>query len=130
MKKIFKEVALNKGWKKVNLRKYNDFYLTAVKKDEMGKEDTLNKDCVKRIRFEVAMSSGKKGKYLTFNYITLNFNDITSSDSEVNKITAATKALNYPSTFYIRAIDMTGEFSTVTEGNAAIEVYVNELRLK
>ena len=104
--------------------------LVAIKKNKDSKSDTLQKDCVKKIRFEVAVDSGKKGKYLTINYITLNFNDLSSSDVDFNKITAITKMLNYPSTFYIRAIDMTGETSTATEGKTSIEIYINELRLK
>ena len=130
MTKIFKRVVLNDGWKKVTLKKYNDFYLMAVKSDKVSKKDTLNKDCVRKIRFEIAVDSGKKGKYITVNYITLNFNDFTSSDSTFNVVSAITKVLNYPSTFYIRAVDMTGESSTVVDGGTSIEVYVNELRLK
>lgn len=130
MKKIFKSIKLNDSWKKVTLKKYNDFYLVAIKKEKDSKKDTLQKDCVRKIRFEVAVDSGKKGKYLTTNYITLNFNDLSSSDADFNKVTAITKVLNYPSTFYIKAIDMTGETSTATEGKTSIEIYVNELRLK
>ena len=130
MKKIFKSIKLNDSWKKVTLKKYNDFYLVAIKKEKDSKRDTLQKDCVKKIRFEVAVDSGKKGKYLTTNYITLNFNDLSSSDADFNKVTAITKVLNYPSTFYIKAIDMTGETSTATEGKTSIEIFVNELRLK
>lgn len=130
MKKIFKSIKLNDSWKKVTLKKYNDFYLVAIKKGKDSKKDTLQKDCVRKIRFEVAVDSGKKGKYLTTNYITLNFNDLSSSDADFNKVTAITKVLNYPSTFYIKAIDMTGETSTATEGKTSIEIFVNELRLK
>lgn len=130
MKKIFNKVTLNDGWKKVTLKKYNDFYLMAVKANKAGKKDTLDKDCVRKIRFEIAVDSGKKGKYMTINYVTLNFNDLSSSDATFNKISAVTKVLNYPSTFYIKAVDMTGDTSTVIEGTTSIEVFVNELRLK
>ena len=130
MKKIFKSIKLNDSWKKITLKKYNDFYLVAIKKEKDSKKDTLQKDCVKKIRFEVAVDSGKKGKYLTTNYITLNFNDLSSSDADFNKVTAITKVLNYPSTFYIKAIDMTGETSTAIDGRTSIEVFINELRLR
>lgn len=130
MKRIFKTVNLNKEWKKVTLKKHNDFYLTAIKSEKNGKKDNLNKDCVKRIRFEIAVEGGKKDSYMTINYLTLNFNDFSSSNAEFNAISAITKAVNFPSTFYIRAIDMTGESSTVTEGITSIEVYINELKLK
>ena len=79
MTKLFKRVILNDGWKKVTLKKYNDFYLMAVKADKASRRDTLNKDCVRKIRFEVAVDSGRKGKYMTVNYITLNFNNLSSS---------------------------------------------------
>ena len=130
MKKIFKSIKLNDSWKKITLKKYNDFYLVAIKKEKDSKKDTLQKDCVKKIRFEVAVDSGKKGKYLTINYITLNFNDLSSSNADFNKVTAITKLLNYPSTFYIKAIDMTGETSTAIDGSTSIEVFINELRLR
>lgn len=130
MKKIFKKVTLDGEWKKVTLKKYNDFYLMAIKANKAGKKDTLNKDCVRKIRFEVAVPSGKKNKYMTVNYLTLNFNDLSSSNPEFNTISAITKVTTFPSTFYIKAIDMTGETKTVTEGNTSIEVYLNELRLK
>ena len=130
-KKVLSNITLDGSWTKVDLKKYNDFYLIGVKKDKVNKKkDTLNKDCVKKIRFEVAIASGKKNKYLTVNYLTLNFNDMTSSDAELNTITALTKVMNFPSSFYIRPVDMTGETSTVNEGRCAIEVYVNEMRLK
>lgn len=130
MKKIFKKVNLNGEWKKITLKKYNDFYLMAIKANKVGKKDTLNKDCVRKIRFEVAVPSGKKNKYMTVNYLTLNFNDLSSSNPEFNAVSAITKVTTFPSTFYIKAIDMTGETKTVTEGKTSIEVYLNELRLK
>lgn len=130
-KKVLKNINLNGEWTKINLKKYNDFYLIGIKKDKINKKkDTLDKDCVKKIRFEVAIASGKKDKYLTVNYMTLNFSDTSSSDSELNNISALTKVTNYPSTFFIRAVDMTGESSIVNEGRCSIEVYINEMRLK
>lgn len=129
-KKVFKNITLDGSWTKVQLKKYNDFYLVAMKKDKVSKKDTLNKDCVKKIRFEVAIDSGRKNQYLTINYVTVNFSDLTSSNTELNAISAVSKVTNYPSTFYIRPVDMTGETSTVNEGRCSIEVFVNEMRLK
>jgi hypothetical protein len=129
-KKILKKINLNGKWTKVNLFKYNDFYLSAIKAEKVGKKDTLDMNCVQRIRFEVAVESGKKGCPFTIGYLTLNFNEISSSNVELNKITALTKVMGYPSTFYIRPIDMTGERSVVTEGVTSVAVYVSELRLK
>lgn len=129
-KKVLKSINLDGTWTKINLKKFNDFYLIGLKKAKNSKKDTLDKDCVKKIRFEVAIASGKKNKYLTINYLTLNFADISSSDAELNTVSAITKVLNYPSSFYIKAVDMTGETSVVSEGRCSIEVFVNEMRLK
>ena len=101
-----------------------------MKASKASKKDTLDKDCVQKIRFEDAIESGKKGKLFTINYITINFNDISSSDVEFNKLTALTKVTNYPSTFNIRPIDMTGERSVVTEGKTSVAIYLNELKLR
>lgn len=131
MKRVFKRVDLNAGWKKVTLKEYNDFYLTAIKKDKVDKKATLDKDCVKKIRFELAIDSGRKGKYLIYNnQINVLFGSSVSSDAEFSKVVASTKVLGCPSTFYIRAVDMTGIAATVTEGCTSIEVYINELKLK
>lgn len=129
-KKVLKSINLDGTWTKINLKKFNDFYLIGLKKAKNNKKDTLDKDCVKKIRFEVAIASGKKNKYLTINYLTLNFADLSSSDVELNTISAITRVLNYPSSFYIKAVDMTGETSVVNEGRCSIEVFVNEMRLK
>lgn len=130
-KRILKAIELNSDWTKVDLKKFNDFYLIGLKKSKINKrKDTLDKDCVKKIRFEIAIPSGKKNKYLTINYLTLNFSDLSSSDLELNNISAITKVTNYPSTFFIKAIDMTGESSVVTEGRCSIEVFLNETRIK
>ena len=128
-KRILKSVALNSTWKKVTLKKYNDFYLTAIKKDKNGKKDTLDKDCVKKIKFEIAIGSGKRNKHMLHTQVVVDFNQVASRDAEFDKIIATAKVAGCPSIFYIRAIEMVGEFSTVTEGRTAIEVYVNELRL-
>ena len=130
MKKIFKQLELNSGWKKVELKEFNDLYLIAVKKDKDGKKDTLSKDCVKKIRFEIAIAGGKKGKYLNHSQVVLNFTDIVSNDAEFDKTVASAKLLNYPSTFYIRPISLTGETSVANKGRTSIDVYVNEMRLR
>lgn len=130
MEKIFKKIDLDAKWKKVNLKKFNDFYLIAIKKNKNSKKSTLDKDCIKKIKFEFAVDSGKKGKYLYYNQLIANFNDIASKDTEFDRQVASVKVSGYPSTFYIKATEVTGEFSTVTEGTSSIEVYINELRLK
>ena len=95
--------------------------------------DVLGHKCTakhSRHQTDTSVESGKKGCPFTIGYLNLNFNEISSSNVELNKITALTKVMGYPSTFYIRPIDMTGERSVVTEGVASVAVYVSELRLK
>lgn len=131
MKRIFNGIKLNSGWKKIKLKEFNDFYLIAIKKGKNSRKSTLDKDCIRKIRFEIAIDSGKKKKYLLYSsQIEVDFKNISSRDVEFNEISAFTKVLGCPSTFYIRAISMTGESSTVTEGSSSVEVYLNELRLR
>ena len=128
-KRILKRLDLNKNWTEIKLKKYNDFYLIGLKKEKVAKKDTLDKDCAKKIRFEVAIDSGKKNKYLTIGYITLDFNRTSSSDDGLNLTSALTKVVNQPSRFFIRPIDITGESEVVTCGRCSIEVYLAELKL-
>lgn len=128
MKKVFDTLRINSKWKKVTLKKYNSFYLTAIKKDKSVKGSTLDKDCAKSIKFEIAVDSGKPGKLLTHSQIVLTFGNNISSDLDFNAIAATSKIVNCPSTFYIRPVEITGGFSIVNEGKTSIEVYLNELR--
>ena len=105
VKKIMKRVNLDSKWIKVNLKGNNDFYIIA-RKNKARKSDTVDPATIQKIRFEVAIESGVKDGPLTVSYISVNFNDITSSDTEVNKITAMMKYINFPSEFYIRAIEL------------------------
>lgn len=129
MKKIFDTLKINSRWKKITLKGCNSFYLTAIKKNKNVRGSTLDKDCAKSIKFEIAIDSGKYGKFLTHTYANLTFGNHISSDLDFNNIAATLKIVNCPSTFYIRPVEITGNFSTVTEGKTSIEVYLNTFKI-
>ena len=130
MKTIFKKVSLNTGWVKVDLGKFDDFYLVAQRCKKGAKSDTISKDDVKKIKFEIGVDSLTKNKPLTVNYIVVNFADISSSDLETNNLTALAKALNYPKVFYIKPIEIVDNGNnTIKEGKTSIKVGINPMRL-
>jgi hypothetical protein len=132
MKIIYKKkINLNTGWTKVELSKgVNDFYIVAQKYKKGSKSDTILKDDVKRIRFEVAIDGIAKKTYLTTNYITVDFDMFSSSDTNINTNTAIVKVLHYPSKFYIKPIEITDASGNVKkEGKTTISVGINSLRL-
>jgi hypothetical protein len=131
MEKVFKKIQLNDEWVEVSLGMFNDFYIIAERCKKSSKSDTVDKDNVKKIRFEIGMDSLSKKKPLTINYLTLDFSSMSSSDEETNNKTALLKVLNYPSKFYIKPIELTlaDNNLTVKEGKTSIEVGINALKL-
>lgn len=130
MKALYKKILLNTDWKKVDLGKFDDFYIIAQKAKKDSRSDIIKKDDVRKIKFEVGVDSFTKKKPLTINYITLNFNDVSSSDVVTNDLTAIAKVLNYPSVFYIRPIEIIDKNNNVIkEGKTSIKIGINALRL-
>lgn len=123
-----KRININGKWTKVDLKKENDFYII-IRKNKAKKSDTVDPTTIQKVRFEIAIDSGVKNGPLTVNYINMNFNDITSSDIEVNKITAMMKYINFPSEFYIRAIEFYDGKTTIKEGKSSISVTINAQKL-
>lgn len=122
---------MNGEWTKVNLKNKNDFYLIAQRAKKDAKKNAVKKDEVKRIKFEVGIRSFGKKNILTINYITLNFNDISSSDSATNELTAMVKVVNYPSEFYIRPVEICDiNNNIISEGKTSILVGINAMQLK
>lgn len=93
-------IVLGSDWHKVSLGSEHSFYLAAVK-EQKGSNDTIDPQKVKRISFELGVDMGVT-KPLSIGFLTLNFDDVTSSDIEVNKITAMIKGVGYPTDFQIR----------------------------
>ena len=128
LSKILTRTKIDNIWRKVDLKKCNACYLIAIKEKET-KKDTINVESVKKLRFELGIESGIEGKPITIQYINLDFNDITSGNNEINKITAFTRLTGLPNDFYIRLTaidDGTKEFKT---GETAISVNINALDL-
>ena len=115
-------------WREVNLKSFNDCYIIAIK-DKSFKKDTVNVDCVNKITFELGIDCGIKNNPLTISYFTLDFNDITSGNNELNKITAFTRLVNIPNTFYIRAVAIQTDNGQIDKGETSISVNVNAIDL-
>ena len=122
--KVFKRLVLGK-WEKVDLKNINSFYLIGIK-NKSHKKDIVDSAKVKKIKFELAVDTGVKNKYITVGYLNLNFDDTSSSDIELNKSTGYVRYINGPSKFFIRANDII-DASNVTykEGKAAITININ-----
>lgn len=130
VKSIYKNINLNNKWKKVNLGNFKDFYLIGLKKNvKKLKKNMIDASEVTKIRFEIGVASGIKKQPLTINYITMNFNDMSSSDVDTNKITALSKHTNFPSTFYIRPVEIWCGNEGIKEGKVKISATINALKL-
>ena len=126
--KIFKKLTLNK-WKEVNLKSFNDFYLIGIK-GKGKKRDAVNAANIKKIKFEIAVETGIKNKHITVGYINLNFDDVSSSDIELNKITSYTKYMSGPSKFFIKANEIIDDTNTsYKEGKASVIINLNPQNL-
>lgn len=80
MKKILDKIELNCNWTKISLGIFTDFYIVAERCKKSSKSDTIDKDTVKKIRFEIGVDGLSSNKPLTINYITLDFSNMSSSD--------------------------------------------------
>ena len=125
---ITKRIKLNRDWLSVNLGSFNDFYLIAVK-DKKEKKDIINPADIIKVRFEVGIDSGIKDKPLTIQFLSLDFNETTSSDEITNKMTAFTRVVNFPNQFYIRPVSIDTVEKTITTGEVNIAVNVNVVNL-
>lgn len=127
-KKLFKSLTLGE-WKKTDIKSFNDFYIVGIKGKKANKKDTLEPEFVKRIKFEIAVETGVKKKYITVSYVTLNFDDVSSSDADLNRITAYARVINGPSRFYIRAVEVADGHKTYREGKFKIAANINPQHL-
>ena len=126
---IIKRLRLNNSWGKLSLGKYNDFYIIAIK-EGANKRDDFKASDVKRIRFEFGIDCGIKDAPLTIQNVTLNFDDATSSNNHVNKITAYARLLNLPSDLYIKVVSVDlADGRTVSTGETSISININAVNL-
>ena len=99
---IINKLKLDGTWIKVSVND-NSFYLIAIKeKAKKLKEKEIESNKVNKIYFELGIDSGIKDKPITINRISLDFNDETSEDTDINLITAFTRVQGLPKEFYIR----------------------------
>lgn len=116
-------------WSKIDLNNLNSFYIIGIKETK-GATDTIDPKSIKIVNFEVGIESGIQNTYLTIGHLTLNFSEITSKDSAVNSITAMSRYLNYPSTFYIRPTDVvTYDGEVISKGTSKIGININAVKL-
>lgn len=128
IKKILDNLTINSDWIKVSLEEYNNCYLIAIK-DLTETTGFIPSANIKRIRFEVGIDSGITNKPVTISYFNVNFEDITSGNNEVNKLTAFTRLAGFPNEFYLRVSSVQQDFDEVTSGKVAISLNVNMLKV-
>ena len=121
VKNLIGQICTDDGWQLVN-NPNKDFYLIAIKGTK-AKNDTIDPANVKRIKFEIGVDSGIEGKPITVGYVALNFDEVTSSDADLNRITAFTR-LVYPTAFYIRVVSLYDAKGEV-KGKAVTSISIN-----
>lgn len=127
IKTIFKKISIGE-WEKVTTKDLNTFYLIGIR-GKKAKKDIIDPDAVKKIKFEIAVETGVKNKFITVAYTTINFEDISSSDVEINKATGYVRQVNMPSKFLIRAIEVIEGTTSHKEGKVAIKININSQHL-
>ncbi len=125
---IISRVILNNKWQEVNIGDNNNFYLIAIK-DKKSKNDTVDPQTIKFITFEIGIDSGIKNQPLTIQYITLNFNDLTSNNNELNKITAFGRYNGLPSKFYIKITSLDDGLKKIEKGETSISININTMKI-
>lgn len=126
---IISKLKLDNNWIKVNLND-DSFYLIAIKeKVKKLKEKEIESSKVDKIYFEIGIDSGIKYKPITINRISLDFNDETSEDTDINSITAFNRFQGLPKEFYIKPIKIVTYDSVVyskdIETGISIKVNLN-----
>ena len=126
---VINKLKLDGTWIKVSVND-NSFYLIAIKekaKKLKEKEKEIESNKVNKIYFEIGIDSGIKDKPIAINRISLDFNDETSDNEDINSITAFTRVQGLPKEFYIRPIKIIDYTSTVYSKDieTAIAIKVN-----
>lgn len=125
---IIPKINLKDSWRKINLNKFNSFYLIAIKENDDPK-DTIKASSIKKIRFEIGIDCGLKNQPLTIQYLNIDFNDMTSGNNEINKIAAFTRCMNLPMEFYIKIVSLDDGLREIKDGETSISININTLDL-
>mgnify|MGYP003320131925 CR=1 FL=1 len=126
---LISKVTMDGTWTSLDLNGHNHFYLIAIKGDKEN-GDVIDPKEVDQITFEIAVDSGVEDKPITTQFVSLNFNEFTSSDKAFNEISAFKRILNSPEEIYIRPVSVhTVDDKTLTTGEVAIVVNVGPVTL-
>ena len=133
MQKLLTEVSLDGKWTQVTGDNTGTTFFIGAK-DATAKtisklakaEDFINPEDVTRIYLEVGVESGIDGKYLTVDHICLNFDEFSSDDEEVNKLTTFTTRQRFYKSFYIKPVKLVmKDGKSYTAGKCAVSVNIN-----
>lgn len=135
MQKLLTEISLDGKWTEVTNENDSIIYFIALKNAaakaiiKLAKTDeAIDPSLVSRLTLEVGVESGVDGKYLTVDGIQLNFDEYTSSEEDLNKMSAVATRRGYFSKFYIRPTKIeTKDGKTYTKGKSALSLNINLL---
>ena len=99
-------------------------------KNKKATADTIDPEVVDQIDLEIGIDSGITSKPITISYVTLNFSDVSSSDKEINNLTAFKCLQNLPLQFFIKVAAVRNNFKTFTEGKTSIDLNVNSISVR
>ena len=126
---IAQTITLGSDWHSVSLGSEHSFYLVGVKENK-GSVDTIDPLKVKRVSFELGIDAGVTQPLFIGN-LTLNFDEHTSSDKEIDNITSMVRAIGYPTDFKIRPIQIyTDDNKCHVEGTTTIGINIIPVSLK
>jgi hypothetical protein len=126
---IAQTITLGSNWHNISLGSEHSFYLVGVKESK-GSTDTIDPINVKRISFELGIDAGVS-QPLTIGNLTLNFDEHTSNDKELNVSTAMVRAIGYPTDFKIKPTQIyTDDNKCHVEGITTIGINIIPVSLK
>ena len=128
MNTVASVITLDGTWGNVSLSSSNSFYLAGIKESK-GTTDTVDPKDVKRVSFEVGIDVEAEAP-LTIGMITLNFDEVTSRDAELNAKTALVRCTGYPKDIKIRPIQIYTDKECFTKDcQTKISVNLKEVQL-
>lgn len=127
--KIIDNLKLNSNWTQVTLgSNLHSIYLIAIKEVKESSNTIDPKDIIS-VQLELGIESGISGEYIVIQRCSLNFQDFTSSKTEINEKTAFIKLDGVPSNFYIRPISVQTASKQLNEGQTNIDINLSPFEL-
>lgn len=115
-------------WLSTNTSNQNYTFLTA-KKDTAAAGDVVDSKDVKNITIALGLDSGIQNHPIIIQKVTLRYDDAKYGDEEVDGKVIFTKLVNIPSTFYIKVVSVETEQGQFSEGNVAISISLDNVKL-